>query len=141
MGLGIQAAAVSQSVTPATEGFAVTANAGTNLDTSALALEATQVKSAPGRKLGTGGQVLNINSTGARSTILAVGNWRISGNREIWFKQGASTVTAAKDTAGSVYLGGGGIDSFPVTAASDGYVFVIAGEDPTEGICTLTLEE
>jgi hypothetical protein len=95
-----------------------------------------------GRKLGLGGaKALDIAAAGARSTLLEPGLWRISGNRELWFKQGGAAVAAAKDTDGSAYLAGGAIDYFVVTGDGDDYVHVIKGEDALDGKCSVTREE
>ena len=112
-----------------------------NLATEA-SLAALLAKTAPGRNLGTGGDVLDVNSTGDRSTQLAVGLWRLCATRDLWYKQGAVTVTAVKDTAGSAFLAAGGVAMIPVTTEDvDDYVHVIKGEDETDGKASLTLEE
>lgn len=98
------------------------------------------IKMAAGRKLGTGGDVLDINADGDRSIQLSAGLWRLAPNRDIWYKQGTIAVAAAKDTAESHYLAGGAIELIPVTGTNDDYVHVIAGEDPTAGKASITKE-
>jgi hypothetical protein len=133
----------------------VTANAGTDLNTSALATQATlsaintklpslgqaaASASVPtvaasddavlrSQHLGTNGQVIAIGAASVRSTEMAAGMWRISGSGDIWFRQGGSTVVA---TAGaeSTYLSAGAIEFMRVTSAADGYLAII--RDGTE---------
>jgi len=80
--------------------------------------------SVAGRHLGTGGQVIVIGAASVASTVLAVGEHRISGSGAIWFRQGGSGVTATAG-AGSTYLASGVVETFNVTGTADGYVAVI----------------
>lgn len=103
---------------------AVTANAGTNLNTSALALE-TGTHTLHGMHLGSGGQVIAIGAAAVRSAQLAVGTWRISGSGDIWFKQGDNAVVASA-AAGSVYLASGAIETaVVVNSTTEGYISII----------------
>lgn len=102
----------------------VTANAGTNLNTSALALE-TGTHTLHGMHLGDGGQVLAIGAVAVRSAQLAVGTWRISGSGDIWLRQGDNAVTASA-AAGSAYLGAGAIETaVVVNNTTQGYISII----------------
>lgn len=102
----------------------VTANAGTNLNTSTLALESGKL-TQHGAHLGVGGQVIAIGAAAVRSTQMAAGTWRISGSGDVWFKQGTVAVTASA-AATSTFLAAGAVETFIVAnAAVDDYVSVI----------------
>jgi len=92
-------------------------------------------------KLSPADQVLDINAAGDRSTRLSVGQWRISGNREMWIRVGDSAVAAVAGGAGSSYLGSGEVGFITVTgSAADSYVAVIKGEDPDDGKASVSKE-
>jgi hypothetical protein len=111
----------------------VTANAGTNLNTSALALESGKL-TQHGQHMGVGGQVIAIGAVAVRSTQMAAGTWRISGSGDIWFKQGTVAVTASA-AATSTYLAAGAVETFVVVGAGvDDYVSVIQDGSETGNV-------
>ena len=79
--------------------------------------------------LGTGGQIIAIGAASVRSTALVVGEYRISGSGDIWFRQGGAAVVASA-AAGSTYLAAGAIETCKVTGSANAYVAVI--RDGTE---------
>lgn len=88
----------------------------------------------PQMQLGSG-CVLAIGVAAVRSPQLAKGRYRLSGNGDVWFLQGNSSVTAT-NAAGAVagatpgYLSAGSIDMIRVTnPASNGYLSVIQDLD------------
>jgi len=78
------------------------------------------------QQLGVSADVLDIAAGADRSTQLPVGTYRISGNVDCWFKQGAVTVAAASQAVGSAFLAAGAIDTFHVdNTTNDGYLSVV----------------
>ena len=139
---------------------AVTANAGTNLNTSALALEATLQTVMHGtdsmdaktptmgsnlpsgstpvietaQHLGASGQIIAIGAASVRSAALGVGLWRISGSGDVWFRQGDNTVVASA-AAGSSYLAAGAVECAVVaTGVADGYIAIIRDGSETGNV-------
>jgi hypothetical protein len=161
--LGQALMAASTPVVIASDQSEVAVKAGTNLNTSALALD-TSVTTMSGKlpatlgaktgatslstiiasddavmrsqHLGVDGQVLAIGAASVRSALLAPGMWRISGFGDYWFKQGDIAVDAAAG-AGSAAMSAGAIEVMRVTGAADGYVAIIR-EDIATGSVSLT---
>jgi hypothetical protein len=70
--------------------------------------------------------VLDIGAAADRSIQLPVGTYRISGSADCWYQQGAVTVTAVSQTAGTAFLAAGAIDTITVDDPDDnGYLSVI----------------
>lgn len=61
------------------------------------------------------GQVLTTSATSAASTAITGTEVMISVTQDTWIKIGAATPTAAKDTAGSMFLAKGGPYTFQMT--------------------------
>lgn len=61
------------------------------------------------------GQVLTTSATSAASTAITGTEVMISCTQDCWIKIGAATPTAAKDTAGSMFLAKGGPYTFQMT--------------------------
>lgn len=62
------------------------------------------------------GQVLTTSATSAASTAITGTEVMISATQDVWIKIGAATPTAAKDTAGSMFLKAGGPYTFQLTS-------------------------
>jgi hypothetical protein len=132
----------------------VTANAGSNLNTSSLALESSghleetadhchsidgklpaalgvqavassmSIVTAKRQHLGSG-VVVAVGAVTAASTQLSLGRYRLTATCDCWIKQGASTVTAAANST-NPYLAAGAIEEMDVdNTTNNGYVAVI----------------
>lgn len=111
-------------------GQPVSASGGaTGPGTAAAATRVTFASDAPAigvtpSKLGTTtrlplwatGQVLTTSATSAASTAITGTEVMISATQDCWIKIGATTPTAAKDTAGSMFIAKGGPYTFQLTS-------------------------
>jgi len=78
--------------------------------------------------------VLDITAAADLSIALPPGTYRISADVPCWYKQGASDVAAASQTAGSAYLAAGAIDVIHVTDTTlNGYLSAIYDATDTTG--------
>lgn len=75
------------------------------------------------------GQVLTTSATSAASTAITGTEVMISCTQDCWIKIGAATPTAAKDTAGSMFLAKGGPYTFQMTTGQ----LVAAVQDSAAG--------
>jgi hypothetical protein len=79
--------------------------------------------------------VIAIGAASVRSTVLALGVWRISGSGDIWFRQGTVAVVAAKAGVGCTFLAAGAIETILVSdAVAEGYIGIIQDGSETGNI-------
>lgn len=140
--VGLSAANIDGKITACNTGAvagSVTANAGTNLNTSALATEAGNLATLLGRVAAVRRQctgtptLVNQSGTTAVSAQLAVGDYYVKAQTSCYIKQGASTVTA---TTSHFWLPAGAEIIVTVSnATNNGYIANITdGASVTNGL-------
>jgi hypothetical protein len=90
-----------------------------------------------GSHIGSGGQVLTLSGSSARSAVLSEGLWKLCATEACWATQGSSSVTAAEHTAPAEFIPAGSVRYFTVTSAAHGYVACIQS-DGAGGYASIT---